>query len=251
MSVRTEHLSDGLRLLTLDRPEKRNALNRDTISELERAAKMIAEDQEARCVVLSGSGPVFSAGADVSEMSGLTPQSAHTFIDALRAAIDAVYNIPVPVICRLHGVCLGGALELAACCDYRIAEEATRFAMPEVHVGIPSVIQAAVLPRLMGASRAGWFMLSGAQLSATKAYDWGFIDEVVDESGLQPATDAAVALVLRAAPQAVRTQKRLLRAWQDQPLDDAVRASVPILASSFETGEPEAYLSQALKKKNG
>lgn len=249
MTVQLEYATNGRRDLILNRPEKRNALNAETVEAVRSAATSLHADDAARCVVLRGNGKVFSAGADIGEMASLTPDTAATFIDNLRAAIDAVYRIPIPVICQLHGVCVGGALELAAACDFRIAATSTTFSMPEVLVGIPSVIQAALLPRLIGHGRAGWFMLSGESIDTEKATAWGLIEKTVAPDRLVDTVEASVDQVLSADPAAVRVQKELLRSWDAISVNDAITQSIPVFASSFEKGMPQKIMSRYLKPK--
>ena len=249
MTSRVEHAANGRRDVILSRPEKRNALNAETVEALREAATSFHTDDAARCVVIRGDGKVFSAGADIGEMAVLTPETAALFIDNLRAAIDAVYRIPIPVICQLHGVCVGGALELAAACDLRIAAKPTIFSMPEVLVGIPSVIQAALLPRLIGHGRAGWLMLSGEAIDTETATAWGLVEKAVAPERLSNTVEAAVDQMLGADPDAVRAQKELLRSWDTISVDDAIRQSIPVFASSFENGMPQKIMSKYMKPK--
>lgn len=249
MTTIIEDLGSGVVSLKLNRPEKRNALNAALISSLTSNAKELSKDDDLRVVVLEGAGErVFSAGADINELSNLDANSARTFITNLYEAIQAVRDIPVPVICKLQGACIGGAMELAAACDLRIASTKATFCMPEVRVGIPSVIQAVLLPRLMGKGRADWLVLSGDVINAQTAYEWNFIEKLVSTEQLNNVADEAIQSILNSAPMAVRTQKRLCRGWDDQSTGTAIAASIDAFSASYETSEPADYLATVMKK---
>ena len=130
-------------------------------------------------MVLAGAGgETFAAGADVTVMAGLTPASARAFIAALHEAIDAVRRLPVPVIAAIRGHCLGAAVELAAACDFRAGDTTAVIAMPEVRVGIPSVIEAALLPGLIGWGAAREMLLTGREYGAAEAAEIGYLQKV-------------------------------------------------------------------------
>src|SRR6185436_1056852 len=118
-------------------------------------------------------GKTFCGGADVNELSRLDEHTAADFVFKIHKVCTAIRQLPVPVIAQLHGAVIGGALEIAAACDLRVAAEGTRFAMPEVKLAIPSVVEAALLPRLMGSGRAAWLVLTGEAIDARRALEWG------------------------------------------------------------------------------
>lgn len=250
MSVSVNFSTPGVATISIERDEKRNALNTATVNGIADAAAKLALDTTLRAVVLRSAGSkAFSAGADIAELSSLDQTTAFGFIDNLRRAIQAVFDLPVPVICRIQGACIGGAMEMAAACDLRIATDNASFCMPEVRVGIPSVIQAALLPRIMGRGRAGWLVLSGDVIDARTAFDWGFIEKIVAPDQLDKAVDEAVASILASAPEAVRTQKRLLKDWDSLPLDQAITASMEPFADSYKGDEPAAYMAHIVNRK--
>ena len=206
-------------------------------------------------MVLTGSGEkAFIGGADIREMAALdSPAAARGFILRLHACCAAVRAVPVPVIARINGLCLGAGLELAASCDLRVAADHAVFGMPEVKLGIPSVIEAALLPMLVGWGRDGgrcccWARISGAADAAA----WGLVERVVPAAGLDDAVDRWTGAVLAAQPGAVRAQKRLIRGWEDLPVRAAIAAGVEAFAASFETDEPatamRAFLAARAKK---
>jgi len=249
-TVEIERDTSGAARLIIDRTHKGNALDRATAQALTEAAVDLAGDAALRVVVLMSKGErAFSAGADLNDLALLDATTARGFISGLHRAIGAVRAIPVPVICRIQGACIGGAMELAAGCDLRIASERASFSMPEVRVGIPSVIEAALLPRLMGRGRAGWLVLSGETIDARTAQQWGFVEKLIDADDLDHAVEAAVDAVLAADPAAVRLQKRLLADWDRLSLDDAIAASIDAFAAAFETGDPSTRMRDILAKR--
>ena len=187
-------------------------------------------------------------GADIKEMAKLDQKSAEAFITRLRDLCEAVRQFPAPVIARLPGWCLGGGLEVAAACDFRIAAHDAKFGMPEVRVGIPSVIHAALLPRLIGWGRARWLVMTAENIDAPTALAWGLVDAVAPEGGLDAAVEHTVKALLECGPEALRAQKELLRQWEELPLTESVNLSVSVFGQSFLTGEPQRLMQGFLDR---
>jgi enoyl-CoA hydratase len=160
-----------------------------------------------------------------------------------------VRAFPAPVIARMPGWCLGGGLEFAAACDFRIAAHDAKFGMPEVRVGIPSVIHAALLPRLIGWGRARWLIMTAENIDAPTALAWGLVDVVAPAGGLDGAVEKTVATLLECAPEALRAQKALLRQWEDLPLKESVDLSIGIFGQAFLTGEPQRLMQGFIDRK--
>jgi enoyl-CoA hydratase len=221
-----------------------NILSTPVLLDLLEAFAQLRAQPLVRVLVLRGSGDkAFVAGADIKEMRTLDPGTARVFIDRLRQVCEAARQFPTPVIARIPGWALGGGLELAASCDLRIASNRAQFGMPEVKVGIPSVIHAALLPRLLGAARASWLLLTGDNIDAAQALAWGLVDQVVPLERLDAEVDRLARQLAGYGPQALRQQKRLLRAWEQQPLDEAIVQGVDAFAAAFETGEPQQHMA--------
>lgn len=251
VSLLLERRGDGLvARLTLDRAAKCNALNRALLGELADALRGIAADASVRVVVLTGAGErAFAAGADLDELAGLNPSSAREFIAIVHTACAALRACPAPVIARVNGAALGAGLELVAACDLRIAAESACFAMPEVRLGIPSVVEAALLPRLLGAGRARWLVLTGEAIDAQQALAWGLVERVVPIDRLDATIDAAIDALLAAGPKALRAQKRLCQQWEEAPLAESIAASVDAFAASYMDGEASVILAQHLAQR--
>ena len=159
----------------------------------------------------------------------------------------------MPVIARIQGYAFGAGLEIAAACDLRIAADTALFGMPEVKLGIPSVVEAALLPSLVGWGRARQILLLGETFTAAEAERWGFAERVVPGAELDAAVEAWLEALLQAGPRAIRLQKRLIGAWEDLPLRAAVQAGVDAFEEAWRTDEPRramrAFLdAQAFRK---
>jgi len=244
-------VKDGVAGIFLNRPEKSNALNSPLLEELLAGLKQVAGSPGLRVVVLAGNGRSFCGGADVTEMAELKASSAKKFITRIHLCCDAIRRLPVPVVARLHGAVVGAGVELAASCDLRIAAEGTAFAMPEVLLGIPSVVEAALLPRLVGAGRAAWLVLTGEPIDAKTALEWGLVQELVPLAALDERVGALLERLAAAEPEALAAQKELLRLWQDEPLGKAVEASIGMFARAFSSDAPNKRLRATISRGRG
>jgi enoyl-CoA hydratase len=240
----------GVVRLTICNAGSLTILGSVAINGIREGLETLATERDLRALVIAGqSEKSLIGGADIKEMAKLDQASAEKFITGLRDLCEAVRAFPVPVIARIPGWCLGGGLEFAAACDFRIAAHDAKFAMPEVKVGIPSVIHAALLPRLVGWGRARWLIMTAATIDAPTALSWGLVDVVAPEGGLDTAIEAAVASILECGPEAMRAQKALLRQWEELPLTQSVDLSIGVFGQAFLTGEPQRLMQQFLDRK--
>jgi enoyl-CoA hydratase/carnithine racemase len=240
----------GIVQLTISNAGSLNILGTPVINAVRDGLMALAKDDSIRALVIRGQGEKsMIGGADIKEMATLDQPSAERFISGLRDLCEAVRAFPAPTIARMPGWCLGGGLEFAAACDFRVAAADAKFSMPEVRVGIPSVIHAALLPRLIGWSRARWLVMTADTIDAPTALAWGLVDVVASDSGLDDAVEGVVALLLECAPQAVRAQKDLLRQWEDLPLKESVDLSIGVFGRSYLTGEPQKLMQEFVQRK--
>jgi enoyl-CoA hydratase len=244
-----EDAGNGVTRLTIADAGKANILSSEVICALTEGIDLLAQESRVRVLVVTGSGERnFIGGADISEMAGLEETSAEVFIGRLSGLCESVRSFPAPVVARIQGPCLGGGLEFAMACDLRVAAPSARFAMPEVRIGIPSVIHAALLPRFVGLGRARRMILTGEAIDAATALDWGLVDAVAGDAGLDSAVDEAIAPILACSSEVIALQKALMRKWDELPLDQAIAASVKVFGRAFTTGEPQremrAFLAQ-------
>ena len=208
----------------LNRPEKANALHSGMLENLEKGFRQL--DAGVRLAVLAGRGKTFCGGADTAELKSLNPRTAGAFVEKIHKVCAAIRDLPIPVVARMHGAVIGAGLEIAAACDLRVAAEGTKFAMPEVRIGIPSVVEAALLPRLVGSGRAAWLVMTGEAIDARRALEWGLIEEIGDDERL-------VQHLLAGDGKALRTQKQLLQLWEEASLATAVAASIERFAQAY------------------
>src|SRR3954466_10734137 len=229
----------GVVRLTICNAGSLNILGSSVINGGREGLEKLAADGQIRALVISGqSQKSMIGGADIKEMAGLDQATAEKFITGLRDLCEAVRAFPSPVIARMPGWCLGGGLEFAAACDFRVAAHDAKFGMPEVRVGIPSVIHAALLPRLIGWGRARWLVMTAATIDAPTALNWGLVDVVAGQGRLDGEVEKVVAMLLECGPEALRSQKALLKEWEELPLKESVELSIPVFGRSFLTDEP-------------
>jgi enoyl-CoA hydratase/carnithine racemase len=246
-AVAVERRGDVVRCF-LDRPPL-NLFEPGLIADLRTTFETLARDDSIRAVVLSGRGRAFTAGMDVHVLHGLERTSARALITDLCGAIDAVHRAPFPVLAAVHGACLGAGFELALACDLRMAATDASFGLPEVRVGVPSVIQAALLPPLIGPGRAAEMLLLGERVDASRALAWGLVNRVVEPGALATAIDEILAGLLACGPAAVRAQKALMIRWRESDLSSAVRAGIDAFAACYAGGEPREGAAAFLEKR--
>jgi enoyl-CoA hydratase len=229
--------------VTIDNRRRLNCLATPLILQLTEAFTKLGSDAGLRAVVLTGAGErAFIGGADLNELGALCTDSARLFITRLHRACAAVRNCPVPVIGRINGFCLGGGLEVAASCDMRVAAEDAQFGMPEVHMGIPSVIEAALLPGLIGWGKTREMLLTGAMYSAPDALAMAFVQRVAPAATLDEAVEHWLEAIGRGTPQAVRAQKALINRWERVSMEEGIYAGIDALSDAYRSGEPQAAI---------
>lgn len=237
-------------VVTVNNPSRLNSMNGALMDEFIESFSSLAANEELRAVVLTGAGnKAFIGGADISEMSALTgAEDARRFITRLHRCCEAIRAVPVPAIARINGLTLGGGLEIAAACDVRIAVESAVFGMPEVRLGIPSVIEAALLPMLIGWGRTRQVLLFGENFTAQEAHSWGLVNELVSGGDLDDAVGRWLEQLLLCSPGAIRLQKQLIRSWEDMPLRAAIQAGVESFTTAVQSGEPSVAMRDFLDR---
>jgi enoyl-CoA hydratase len=234
--------------VTLDRPPL-NLLTPEFIAALHDCFTTLTRDPEVRVAVLTGSGRAFTAGMDVKFLMGLDVATAKAFITTLHEAIHAVHEAPFPVVAVLNGPALGAGFELAMACDLRVAADTATLGLPEVRVGVPSVIEAALLPALVGPGRAAEMLFLGDPIPASQALAWGLVNVVVPADGVAAAATRIVDGIRACGPRAIRLQKELLIRWRNTDLGTAMRYGINAFASAYATDEPRLAMRAFLEKR--
>jgi len=235
--------------ITFNNPSKRNALGLAGKERLIDLMATIKHDESLRAVVITGAGDrSFVGGTNLAEMKDFDLNAAEASSTKTHRMCDAVRQCPVPVIARINGYCFGSGMELAACADMRVGVRGAKFGMPEVRFGIPSGMEASVLPRLIGWGKACELVLTGDHIDAEEAYRIGYLERLVDHDGLDAAVESWLDSLLRGGPKAIRIQKRLIMDWDRMGVTDGARAGVQAYVESYRSDEPNRLMNAFLQR---
>jgi enoyl-CoA hydratase/carnithine racemase len=236
--------------VTVNNPERRNVLGIAGKKALAQAFNQLARDKALRAAVLTGAGDKsFIAGADLAEMKDLKPKGAkeeHTWTHRACASLRA---LPVPVIARINGYCFGAGMELAASCDLRIGVTTAKFGMPEVRFGIPSGMEACLLPQLIGWGKTRELVYTGDHIDAAEAHRCNFLEKLVEPAELDSGVEQWVSSILAAGPRAIRLQKKLVRDWERMTIAQAVQAGIKACVEARKTDEPKRLMAAFLERR--
>mgnify|MGYP001818339271 CR=1 FL=1 len=236
--------------LTIANEARLNCLSTSLIKALRAGFEDLEQRDDIRAIVLTGAGAKsFVGGADLNELGGLDHDGGRLYITNLHKACLAIRNSPHPVIARVNGFCLGAGLEVAASCDMRVASSAAVFGMPEVHMGLPSVIEAALLPGLIGWGKTREILITGDTFGADEAFAMQFVQKKAAPDKLDGAVDGWLRSICRAAPMAVRNQKALMNQWEKTSIQEGVYAGIDAIAEAYDTGEPQARIAEFFSAK--
>jgi enoyl-CoA hydratase len=236
--------------ITINRPQALNTLTPELVLRLTEAIHDWSSKKDVRVMILTGSGDkAFVGGVDVHVFLDLDPDGAEQFITNLHRCFLAIRQSEKIIIAAVNGFALGGGLELAAACDLRIASDRAQFGMPEVKVGLPSVIEAAYLPRLIGLGRAAEMVYIGDMIDAGEAERIGLVNQVVPHEKLKEAALQMAQKVLANGPTAMVLQKKLVAQWGDLHLSAAVEAGIRSFREVFKTKEPHEGAKAFLEKR--
>lgn len=214
-------------------PRRLNAMGTPLMNAFIDAMAAVSMDDDCRCVIVEGAGGrAFVGGADVFELASLDGTKGRAFITLVHRCCDALRQCPAPVIAKVDGFCIGAGMELAAAADMRVASDVSVFGMPEVAIGLPSVVEACLFPSLIGWGRTRQMMLTGENIDAETAERWGFLEGRATKDSLEHAVQRFVTPIVAAGPQAVRAQKVLMRQWEASSPVDAARAGIDCFAAT-------------------
>ena len=250
MSQVSTQLEGSTAVLSLEGRTDLNLLGLELFRSLSDGLDEVAADANIRTLVLRGAGErAFSAGVDLHEMRDLTPKTAEEFIRTLHRAIRKVLTLPIPVVAAINGPCLGGALELVLACDVRIASEDSIFGLPEVLVGVPSVIEASLLPKTIGLGRARRLIMTGESVSSQEALAMGLVDQVVPNGTVEEAAMEAVEKFRNISPLVLAAQKDIIAKWLEPGEEEATEYSIKAFALGFASGHPQEAMTAFLEKR--
>ena len=243
--------SGAVATVTVNRPGVLNALDSATVEALTAVLLDLKKDDEVRSVVLTGAGDrAFIAGADVGELSRLTPRTARGLADAGHRMCDLLEDLEKPVVAAVNGYALGGGCEVAMACTCRVAARTAKLGLPEITLGIiPGYGGTQRLPRLVGRGRALEMLLTGAPVTAEEAWRIGLVNRVVEAAAL-PAEAAALAAALAAqAPEAVRRILDVVRHGLDVSMADAVALEAAAFGLVWATDDAREGTAAFLEKR--
>ena len=234
--------------VTFNNPAKRNALGVEGKQRFIDVMTELRHDKSLRALVITGVGDKsFVGGSNLADMAHYTPAQGHAASSKTHYACDAVRTFPVPVIARINGYCFGSGMEIAAAADLRVAADHAKFGMPETRFGIPSGMEAALLPRLIGWGKAVELVLTGDHIDAQEAQRIGFLQKLVPYDGLDAAVEGWIASLLACGPNAVRVQKRLINDWERMAITDAAKVGIEAIAGCYATDEPNRLMTAFLE----
>ncbi|WP_413299891.1 enoyl-CoA hydratase-related protein [Bacillus sp. 1P10SD] len=243
--------TDGtIEWIIFNQPEKLNCLTKKDLLQIKQHLKRISSNENIRVVIFTGSGnKAFSAGMDFNEFNQLTPMDAHSLISDLKTVCELIRKIPQPVIMGINGYCIGGAMEMCMAADIRVAVKNAVFSMPEIQLGIPSVLDSVLLQQHVGLSLAKEMLLTGNPINVERMNQFGFLNAVVEESELMNKVEEYAKVFIEKPYLTLKQQKELFETWQNSSLDYAISDSMNQFALAFTTEIPQKRLEDFISKR--
>jgi enoyl-CoA hydratase/carnithine racemase len=241
--------SDGMRTITLNRPERRNALSLGVMLELHELLDATAADPSVRVVVIAAVGPAFSAGHDLSEMDGGTSESYEELFRVCSELMLAIHRLPQPVIASVRGIATAAGCQLVAACDLAIAAEGARFATPGVRIGLFCSTPMVELSRVVGRKRAMEMLLTGEPIDAATAADWGLVNKVVTPEALDETVSALAERLARFSAHTISIGKRAFYEQLDHGLSEAYTVTRDVMARNAASPAAQEGITAFLAKR--
>ena len=240
----------GIGIITIDNPPA-NSLSADVVSGLKSVLDKVLNSPTIRVVIITGSGEaIFVSGANIKELVNLDSAGGMKLVSGVKEVFAMMRLSPKPVFCALNGHVLGGGLELALHCDFRVATEKARFGQPEINLGVlPGAGGTQLLPRLIGLSKARWLLLSGETISARDALACGLVDKVVNSDVLMKETEKMAQKIAEKAPLAIEAIKETLELVENPGLEEAMQRETELFGRLCATEDKEEGVSAFLEKR--
>jgi enoyl-CoA hydratase/carnithine racemase len=236
--------------ITLNRPEKRNALSLELMQELTSALHALSEDRDIRAIVLEGAGPAFSAGHDLSEMVGADEAVLDELFRTCTVMMEAIHELPLPVIAKVHGIATAAGCQLVAACDLAVAAEGTRFGTPGVKIGLFCSTPMVPVTRAVGRKRAMQMLLTGEPIDAATALEWGLVNQVVPADQLEDAVARLIGAIARSSSYTVALGKRAFYDQVDRPEHDAYDVTKAVMTENALAPDAQEGMSAFLQKRS-
>ena len=239
----------GVATISIDNASRLNCLGIAQITAFIAAVTTLADDPDLRVLIVTGEGDrAFMGGANLLELGELNPPRARDFLILVHRMCKVLRDLPVPTLARVNGFCLGAGLEVMAACDMHIASDNAVFGMPEVKIGLPSVVEAALLPQLIGWGRTRLLVYTGDNIDAKTALEWGLVEKVVPAADLDAALGQWAHSIVESGPKAIRLQKELMREWESMPINEAVEAGIRCIYRAYQSDEPTRMVGEAIQR---
>jgi enoyl-CoA hydratase len=241
---------DEIVILTLNRPNKRNALSAELLSELSQTLTNLRTDESVRVVILTGTGDAFCAGTDISELASVTEEEARHMSLRGQESCAKIESFPVPVIAAVNGLAAGGGCELVLACHLRIASTRAKFSLPETSLGlIPGYGATQQLTRDIAVARALEMMLAGKEIDSAIALQMGLLNRVTEPNELMPEAMALAKEIAALAPLAIRACLKAVIEGLKLPLEEGLALERRLFASLFATEDAKEGTSAFLEKR--
>jgi enoyl-CoA hydratase/carnithine racemase len=239
----------GLARITLNRPEKRNALSLELMEELIAALRDVSARDSVRAIVIEGAGPAFSAGHDLSEMIDRDEAFFAHLFDTCTVMMETIHELPQPVIAKVHGIATAAGCQLVAACDLAVAAEGARFGTPGVKIGLFCSTPMVPVSRAVGRKRALQMLLTGETIDALTALDWGLVNRVVPASELDTAVASLVDAIVRSSSYTVAVGKRAFYDQVDRTEHAAYERTKAVMTENALAADAQEGMSAFLQKR--
>jgi enoyl-CoA hydratase/carnithine racemase len=254
MSVETSNLmvtaAEPAARITLNRPEKRNALSLELMREVTAALRDLAPQPAIRAIVIEGAGPAFSAGHDLSEMIGRDEAFLDELFTTCTVMMETIHDLPQPVIAKVHGIATAAGCQLVAACDLAVAAQGTRFATPGVKIGLFCSTPMVPVSRAVGRKRAMQMLLTGEPIDAPTALEWGLINEVVPPDELDSAIDRLINAIARSSSYTVALGKRAFYDQVERAEHEAYERTTAVMTANALAADAQEGMTAFLEKRS-